>query len=100
MNHSTDFAAIGLDFHSPFDILRRPSCAPVECKIPGKRGPKPGQSKSIVLKGTRLFTDEELIRRKAMRVNRPSTLGTAAQNKDQTVRTKQIQGASNYFRSA
>lgn len=37
----TDFAALGLPDHSPFDILSRPKAMPATCAQPKKRGPKP-----------------------------------------------------------
>lgn len=95
--YDTDFAALGLNFHSPFDILQRlPRKAPVERKAQAKRGPKPGQAKSIVLKGTRMFTEEETLRRKAMRVNQWRSPGYTIADSD---KTKKIVGKQNHRRS-
>lgn len=37
----TDWQALGLPDHSPFDILSRPRAVPMAVTAPKKRGPKP-----------------------------------------------------------
>lgn len=49
--YTTDFAAMGLPDHSPWDILKQHRNAPLEYKTPAKRGPKK-QGRPIQLAGS------------------------------------------------
>lgn len=74
MSFDTDYAALGLDFESPFAILYKPKATPAECTAPDRRGPK-NAGKSIQLKGSRpqmwhgkpIQTEEERKERKRAR---------------------------------
>ena len=58
MSEPTDWKAIGLDFHSPFEILSRPR-APIKEAPPKPKKEKPAGAKPSGPAVTRTFADRD-----------------------------------------
>lgn len=96
--YTTDFAAMGLENHSPFAILQQIKQAPFV--KPEKRILTPTEKKLKQRERNRIFMQGVRLMEKATRVNLFSDSGTANQRRSDNDKSRAIQASSNRYRTA